>query len=271
MMQFKLNWKPDRPDFRDYQYESHPEMKLLSETIPQEVDLRPQQSPVVNQYAIGSCTGNAIAGHEEFLQLMELKQNIHGPETFGAKFEPVSRLFIYANERIMEGTPLYQDSGAAIRDGIMSLRSYGICRESVWAYNEHNAFIKPSDSCYAEAINHKSYYGYRINNYTQGALQMKQCLAHGYPFVFGISVYSSFVTRQVAKTGMVPMPSIHESILGGHALLCVGYSDANQWFIVKNSWGNWGDKGYCYIPYSYLANANLCSDIWTMRRVASGI
>ena len=30
-----------------------------------------------------------------------------------------------------------------------------------------------------------------------------------------------------------------------------------------------GDKGYCYIPYDYLANSEFCFDAWTLRKVAT--
>ena len=69
---------------------------------------------------------------------------------------------------------------------------------------------------------------------------MKQCLASGFPFVIGFQVYQSFESDQVASTGIVPMPDVNnEQLLGGHAVLVVGYDDSNQWFIVRNSWGSW--------------------------------
>jgi C1A family cysteine protease len=64
------------------------------------------------------------------------------------------------------------------------------------------------------------------------------------------------------------MPGLHEAVLGGHAVLCVGYDDATQRFIVRNSWGsNWGQAGYFTIPYAYLLNENLADDFWTISLV----
>jgi C1A family cysteine protease len=95
---------------------------------------------------------------------------------------------------------------------------------------------------------------------------MKACLASGYPIIFGFTVYESFESQQVANTGIVPMPGHHESVLGGHAVLCVGYDDSTQRFIVRNSWGDsWGDKGACYMPYAYLLSRSLASDFWTIK------
>ena len=103
---------------------------------------------------------------------------------------------------------------------------------------------------------------------TQNAAQLKSCLASGYPFVFGFTVYESFESQAVAKTGVVPMPAHTEKVLGGHAVLSVGYDDASQRFIVMNSWSAaWGQKGFFTIPYAYLTDRGLASDFWTISTV----
>jgi C1A family cysteine protease len=102
----------------------------------------------------------------------------------------------------------------------------------------------------------------------QTPTQMKGCLASGYPFVFGFSVYESFESPAVTKTGVVPLPSPGESMLGGHAVLAVGYDDERQRFLAMNSWGSaWGERGYFTIPYTYLTDAGLSADFWTVRVV----
>jgi C1A family cysteine protease len=74
----------------------------------------------------------------------------------------------------------------------------------------------------------------------------------------------------VAQTGIVPMPSPQEQLLGGHCVVAVGYDDAQQRFIVRNSWGEgWGKNGYCTMPYAYLTDTDLSSDFWTIRLVAA--
>ena len=96
--------------------------------------------------------------------------------------------------------------------------------------------------------------------------EMKTCLAEGFPFVFGFAVYESFEAPEVAKTGVVVMPGKNEDLLGGHAVLAVGYDDTTQRILVKNSWGTkWGMRGYFTMPYAYVSNRELADDFWVIR------
>ena len=83
-------------------------------------------------------------------------------------------------------------------------------------------------------------------NIAQTLPALKSCLASGLVAVIGISVYSSFESATVAKTGIVPLPKPTESLLGGHAVLLVGYDDVKSRWICMNSWGStWGRLGTC--------------------------
>jgi C1A family cysteine protease len=181
----------------------------------------------------------------------------------GKAFVP-SRLFIYYNERVMEGT-VNSDSGAQIRDGIKSVGKQGDCPESEWPYDIAEFAVKPTAKCYKDALKYEVLSYQRV---VQTSSQMKGCLASGYPFVFGFSVYESFESPAVAKSGHASMPKPNERLLGGHAVVAVGYDDANQRFIVRNSWGSgWGMKGYFTLPYAYLLDQHLADDFWTIRAV----
>ncbi len=182
-----------------------------------------------------------------------------------SKIFTASRLFIYYNERVMEGT-VGSDSGAQIRDGIKSVGSIGACPETDWTYDITKFTDKPPQPAFQDAPLGKALQYQRV---PQVLRQMKGCLAAGYPFVFGFTVYESFEGDEVAKTGAVPMPAANEKVLGGHAVLAVGYDDSTQRFIVRNSWGpGWGMGGYFTMPYAYLTDSNLADDLWTVRMVA---
>jgi len=213
------------------------------------VDLRSKFPPCYDQGDLGSCTANALCG------LMQYDD----PLLQG------SRLFVYYNERVLEHD-VSQDDGATLADGVTTLRRYGVCEESLWPYVTSNFATKPTTACYTAALAHTAL---QVKNIPNTLLAMRTALLNGYPFVFGISVYQSFESDAVAATGMVPMPGgRHDPLLGGHALVCVGFNDTTQRFIVRNSWGtSWGDHGYCYIPYAYLTNSNYTSDLWNIMSI----
>ena len=243
-------WVPDLPDHRDRLYQS----PLRAGPLPPVVDLRSSCPGVYDQGELGSCTANAIAGALQFDQMKQQLADVFTP----------SRLFIYYNERVIENT-VNEDSGAMIRDGIKSVSKQGAPHEKLWPYVISKFRVKPSEAVYKDAAKHRAILYQRL---TPTLPQLKACLVEGYPFIFGFSVYESFESRQVAASGTMPMPKPSEHLLGGHAVLAVGFDDVTARFIVRNSWGSrWGMKGYFTMPYAYMTDANLADDFWTIRRV----
>jgi C1A family cysteine protease len=246
----RYGWIPDLPDARDHVYAAPREVLAR---LPSNVDLRPQCPAVYDQGELGSCTANAIGGAMEFERL---KQKL-------SDFVP-SRLFIYYNERVIEGT-VGTDSGAQIRDGIKTVATQGACPETEWPYDISKFTQAPPQQCYTDALKDRAVSYSRV---VRTLNQMKGCLAAGYPFVFGFTVYESFESQAVAESGNVPMPSPGEQVLGGHAVMAVGYDDSTTRFIVRNSWGaGWGLKGHFTMPYAYLTDSNLSDDFWTIRLI----
>ena len=246
----RYGWTPDIPDQRDFLHAAPP---AFQKNLPALADWTAQCPPVYDQGQLGSCTANAIAGAIAFDQRKEQ----------AATFMP-SRLFIYYNERVIEGTT-DSESGAQIRDGIKTVAAQGACHETLWPYVAGKFAQPPPKDCYGDAQAHKVVLYQRVAQ-TLGA--MRGCLASGYPFVFGFTVYESFESDGTTATGIVPMPQSDESVIGGHAVMAVGYDDHGAQFIVRNSWGaDWGLKGYCRMPYAYLTQAGLATDFWTIRTV----
>lgn len=243
-------WVPDLPDQRDFLYAAP---TPIQRNIPPKMDLSERCPPVYDQGQLGSCTANAIAAAIEF----DRKKKV-----------VPSRLFVYYNERQMEGT-VDSDSGAQIRDGIKSVATVGAPPERIWPYEINQFRVKPSDAAYAAA---KADLVVLYQRLIQDIDTMRGCIAEGYPFVFGFTVYQSFESAAVAKTGQLGMPKSNEKRIGGHAVLAVGYDDSKRTFLIRNSWGtDWGKKGYFTIPYSYLTSTKLASDFWTIRSVEEGV
>lgn len=220
--------------------------------LPDSVDLEPKMPAIYNQLQTGSCTGQGIGGAIEYALI---KSGI-------TDFTP-SRLFIYYNERLIEGDTS-TDAGGQIHDGIKGVNLYGIVDEKYWAFSEHKVETKPSQIAYTLAAKEK------LKNYAaldnRNITGLKSCLALGYPIVFGFTVYSYFESEQMAKNGILNLPSTTEEILGGHCVLIVGYDDAKQMFKVRNSWGaDWGLNGYFWMSYAYVTNTQLSSDFWMIR------
>lgn len=245
----KMGWKPDLPDHRDRVVDIAAPKK---NSLPKKIDLRPEEHfEVYDQGGLGSCTANAIGACFHFDQV---KQGL-------TEFTP-SRLFIYYNERAMEGT-VGEDSGAYIRDGIKSLKDIGCCSETEWAYDESKFTLRPADKCYEGAAKNRAKEYARV---PQNLDAMKSVLDQGFPFAFGFVVCTSFM--KVDSSGMMSFPTDDDQILGGHAVCACGYDDEKQVVIVRNSWGNeWGDGGYFYMPYGYITHPQLTSDLWYIQSV----
>lgn len=242
---FSLIWKPDNRDTRDYKYQ------ITQKANPNIIDLRPYCSSIENQDSLGSCTGQSIAGAIELLNKRSGKPN------------DVSRLFIYYYERLILGTVNY-DSGAYIRDGIKATNKYGASLESHWPYDIRKFKQEPINEAKSDALNRKVTRYERVNDFN-GCID---ALTNGYPVVMGFYVYDSFMSKNVTKTGIMPYPNTRrEKLLGGHAVLLVGYNKTKKVFIVRNSWGtNWGDKGYFYMPFD-IVKPNMSSDYWIIKSV----
>jgi C1A family cysteine protease len=241
-------WHPDLPDQRDVLFTRGPAGAVA---IADTVDLRNTGNlPLVyDQGELGSCTANAIGGAFQYGQRAAK----------AADFMP-SRLFIYYNERVVEGS-VREDAGAMIRDGIKVLNKLGVPPEKEWPYNIAKFAKKPTAKSFRDGLKHQ------LLKYQRCAtiLSMQQALTLNLPVVAGFTVYESFESDEAAKTGIIPTPLPSEEVLGGHAILIVGYQKVggkDHW-IVRNSWGpDWGDKGYCYIPFTIKF-----TDCWTMQQV----
>lgn len=215
--------------------------------------------PIYNQGNLGSCTANAIAAIYERKYNWNLKNaftNVNEPEFTS------SRLFIYYNERLVEGT-VNMDSGATISDGMEVINKIGICQERDYPYIIADFTNQPSSEAYENASYFKTF-GYRKIELDD----IKTSLVNGYCVAIGFSVQTSFESSSVKNTGNYN-PDKLEKVIGGHAVVICGFDDnyepgdSKGAFKVRNSWGSqWGQNGYFWVSYDHVLNGGLWSDAW---------
>jgi C1A family cysteine protease len=271
-----MGWLRDFPDFRDYTPDNEtvkPQLEAIGAadaeavSLPAGIDLRQYCSPIENQGSLGSCTANAAVGLVEYFE-----RRAHG------RFIDASRLFLYkATRDLLHWTG---DSGAYLRSTMGALALFGVPPEEYWPYDINAFDDEPTAFCYAFANDYRAISYYRLDptGTAPSAVigKIKTNISAGLPPVFGFTVYSSI--GQAATTGRIPYPTAGDSVIGGHAMLAVGYNDnltitntisgstTKGALIVRNSWGpGWGDGGYGYLPYAYVDN-QLAVDWWCLSK-----
>lgn len=238
----RYGWKPSLPDARD----------LLADpsgiAIAGKVDPRPQMPPVYDQGQLGSCTANAVAGAVEYDLILSKK-------SFGTP----SRLDIYYGEREIEGTT-GEDSGAFGRDGFKFAHTTGVIPEKDWPYNISRFAKQPP----ADAKNRHKIGAYKA--VPRSVASFKQVLSNRQTIALGFTVYESFESEAVAKTGVMPIPAHGEQVLGGHEVLGIGYID-DQYLLCRNSWSaGWGLAGYFLMPWAVVLSKTMSDDFRTIYR-----
>lgn len=240
----KFSWRPDVPDHRDYYFSAIPNL-----SIPKFVNRIGMEYPLDDQGNLGSCTGNAATAAIEIVA--------HTPE--------LSRLMAYYLGRQLEGTT-NSDSGAMIRDVVKGISRYGVCAESLWPYNISKFRYKPTASAYANAATLRP----KIASYNRivDLAGVKSSLAMGIPVIFGFAVPDYFVGRQVETTGWVRLPTRNDVMIGGHAVVAVGFDDrpSSKFIWARNSWGtNWGLGGYFKMDQAWFTDPRrIVDDMWAI-------
>jgi hypothetical protein len=245
----KLNLHHSPPDRRDYKIKIKAPKPLKFNNV----DLSNFCTSVKDQGAIGSCTAFAVVGLMEY---------IHKRAVNDGTEDIYSEKFTYYDTRVNQlGWSAAEDTGAYLRNAMASVVVSGAAPEAEFPYNNLHSEI-PSPAVFESAQKNQviTYAKVPEDGDRQATLDAcLQLLQEGYPLVGGFVCYDSLWS---AQNGVLAPPG--GTIIGGHAILIVGYDEGKRLFKFKNSWSPaWGDNGYGYLPYEYALNGDLW-DLWTV-------
>jgi C1A family cysteine protease len=268
-----FGWLPDPPDIRDYTVE-HVDvagvlagLRVGAVRAPASVDLRRYFSPVEAQLNVGSCTAQAGVGIVEYYQRRAFNKHLDG-----------SRLFVYKATRNLLGWQ--GDTGAYLRTTMGALCMLGVAPEKHWPYAVARYDVEPPAFVYVLGQSYQAETFYRLDTPAIAPADLlttiKEHLVAGLPPMFGFTVYESY--HQADRDGRIPFPAATDRVVGGHAVVAVGYDDnavvkhartgatTTGAFLIRNSWGTeWGDAGYGLLPYEYVRR-QLAVDWWVLTK-----
>jgi hypothetical protein len=241
------------------------------------VDLEPFCGPVLDQGQEGACAGHFGAEVRAFLarkyenhpidfspafiyylaRQMDafLAANMFAPDTHNRWPTNAELLaFIAANPKV-------DDTGTYGRTVCRVLNQFGACTRASMPYVAGDFSTPPTDAQLSEGLAYKGGAYHRINT----VADMKSCLASGYTFGIGFTVYESFESEQVANDGLWKPDKNTERVLGGHEVQAIGCDDSINGgsFKVRTSWSSsWGVNGNFYLRYSDAADPGILQDGW---------
>lgn len=269
----RYGWKPSLPDHTRATANTGG-LKALPE-----VDPRSELPPIYDQGQLGSCTANAAAAAFSYDGILD-----------GNDPGMLARLWIYWQERSLEGALSHGDCGAEGHDAFKIAAATGIPPETDWPYEwaggigagppPADYFNPPSPPAAATADDGHYKLTKQVVTPPTTESAFAQVLSNKQTIAFGFTVYESFESSEVAQTGIVPMPTAGEKQVGGHEVLLVGYLKSEPHYgLVRNSWGSkqttgsaWGldGDGYFLMPWTYILSASLAGDWTTIVRPLSG-
>jgi len=255
----RYGWRRDELDERDLPFEN---FYRQATHFPTKFSLRPTSPSIYDQFQLGGCVGNGVA---RVVHLQRRKQKLT-PD-----WVP-SRLALYYWARAFDGTESI-DAGAQIRNGIKAAAQFGAPDEALWPYDIDKFADEPSDAAKTNALLSQALKYYHIR---QTINWYKTCLTQGFGIVYGFNVYQQFESEAAATTGIIELPKSRATPIGGHCEVITGWDDTKRangvsgYWESANSWGDWGDSGYDWKPYSYLINTGLASDFWAVELMEVG-
>lgn len=249
--EIRHKWRKPKGDFSIVEYKEQPlDDKYIPSSglkIKDTVDLRKFFSPVKNQMNLGSCTSFAVVSMYEALMN---RNSVEGENQMSPAY-----LYFYSN--ILAGRP---GGGSNFHEQIDVLVKHGVCHDLLYPYEPTAKYEKPSDEAEKDAELHRVISAKQLPliDETDKTRTLKHnhriitsALSEGYPVGISLKIYDNF-----GKSGAFILHPDDSGIVKvdcRHAMVVVGYSEENDFYIVRNSWGEeFGDDGYCYVPTAYI-------------------
>lgn len=242
---YKLSKVKEKPLQEDYEAAVTPKISI---------DLRTNFPIIKDQGELGTCSVFSLVSIYEYI----LKNT--------ERVKDLSERFVYFN--IMEESGTMEDSGSSLYDVVDSMSRHGVCSEQLCKYDIKQYRNKPSEEAYEDALTHKIQCA---KNVKINHRDLTSALSEGYPVVISLKIYESFGEN---RNGFIFRPTNEEIAsgkYGNHAMVICGYSSEEKVYIVRNSWGDkFGDKGYCYIPFSYIEDCELANSACIVTAINEG-
>jgi hypothetical protein len=169
-------------------------------------------------------------------------------------FSRPSRLEMYYNAT--------QSGCLSLRDTLKQVQNQGFMSEGFWPYVSDKVHCPPKQlfQSYKPQLEY-----FRLDNTHVGVL--RDCLEEGFPFIFGMSVYTSFNADLQISNKVTSEP---DKLLGSQNFVCVGYEKEDEsghvFFTIRNSRGlGFGEAGHFYISSDLIRQTDICGDFWTIR------
>jgi hypothetical protein len=217
----------------------------------------------LDQGQLGSCTANGAA------QVLYMEMAREGLPAFIP-----SRLAGYYWNRNNDGNAT-EDTGATVGGAFEVMADMGVPEEAVWPYDVSRFAVAPTPDVDRNAFDRKgsvnvNYIPVRL--YGDDLIAMlERVLTSGRGVAFGVTVSEEFCGSW--PSGIIQPLGPNDAVAGGHCMSLAGHNHAEQWFLVKNSWGaEWSEPGQpagcCRFSYAAIKQG---SDFWFCSLSTGGV
>ena len=261
-----FDWQIDLADHRDYSRRHRAVIALLGTiegqfdkpgSLPRAVDWREFCGPIEDQLGLGTSAAHAVIA---LVQYFERRSS--------GRMLQLSRLFAhYTAGRLMTARG---GRGVSLRAVLKAMVQCGVPPEKYWPYDAARLETAPDAFAYGfDDFRSIRYFRLDLRDAAGDQVlgQIRGFLAAGFPSVFGFPVCDS-----LGEDGEIPFPKAADSVLGGQAMMAVGYDDQLRIgsergaLLVRGCWGeSWGHSGYGWLPFAYVRQ-RLAVDFWTLLR-----